>query len=439
MKSNIINSILLGSSLFLANQSYAQITLLKGVRDNMMDEENKNIGLAKYDIDKVMNHAQTKDLCAAYAWKGIVYADIAMSQDSSIQALDVDHNSALVSAQSLLKFYGCSLEEQEKYDSKLAADVFIVNSISACWNVAVNASREKGQFKTIKEHMNMVENLIPYDKEERAKSNNISKESAIYAVWRAAYIDSLVSEEIPCLEKLMAIPTYMNATVYIRMAEIMSAQKQYDKALDYLEKGKEKIPLKSGDFLDMQINIEIERENMAALLTKFNEAISGNPDNAVYYFSRGVAYHKLKTDEVKAQDLAYKNTGKAPASKYSFKQGLNDYKKAIELDNGYFNALKNEAILFFDSANYIYKQRARVSTAEYEKYNSLSINLYKQSLERFETLRNSGALKDQELIDALKDMIMICNKIGDAQHKEAKLKYDTMLKAERKKQEAAGQ
>ena len=189
----------------------------------------------------------------------------------------------------------------------------------------------------------------------------------------------------------------------------------------------------------MQINIEIERENMAALLTKFNEAISGNPDNAVYYFSRGVAYHKLKTDEVKAQDLAYKNTGKVPASKYSFKQGLNDYKKAIELDNGYFNALKNEAILFFDSANYIYKQRARVSTAEYEKYNSLSINLYKQSLERFETLRNSGALKDQELIDALKDMIMICNKIGDAQHKEAKVKYDTILKAERKKLEAAAQ
>lgn len=439
MKSNILTSILIGSSFLMAHEGFSQITLLKGVRDNMMDEENKNIGLAKYDIDKVMNHAQTKDMCAAYAWKGIVYADIAMTLDSTVQALDVDHNAALVSAQSLMKFYACSIEEQEKIDAKVAADVFIVNAISACWNVAVNASRDKGQFKTIKEHMGMVEQLIPFDKEERAKSNNISRESAIYAIWRAAYIDSLVNEEIPCLEKLMAIPTYMNATVYIRMAEIMSAQKQFDKALDYLEKGKEKIPLKSGDFLDMQINIEIERENMAALLTKFNEAIGSNPDNAVYYFSRGVAYHKLKTDEVKAQDLAYKNTGKLPAAKYSFKQGLSDYKKAIELDNGYFNALKNEAILFFDSANFIYKQRARVNTSEYEKYNSLSINLYKQSLEKFETLRNSGALKEQELIDALRDMIMICNKIGDAQHKEIKLKYDSMLKAERKKMEASGQ
>ena len=415
----------------------AQVKLLKGIRDNMMDDANKDVNLAKYEIDKVMLHPETKDMCAAYAWKGLVYADIAMSGDSSIAKLDLNNNAAEVSAECFLKFYACSPEDQEKIDAKTAADAYLVNSISACWNKAVYISREKGKYYEVKKLMGYVESLLVYDKDEQAKKNSVTREQAIYAVWRAAYIDTLVNEEIISLEKLIAVPNYMNSVVYVRMAEIYSAKKEYDKALEYLEKGKAKIPQKSSDFLDMQINIEIERENMLALLTKFNEAIVSNSENPVYYFSRGVAYHKLKSDELKSQDLAYKNKTKILPSKYSFSQGLNDYRKALEFDNGYVNASKNEAILFFDSANYIYRLRARVASNEYDKYNALSTSLYKQSLQMFERLRESGALKDQDLIDALKDMIMICNKIDDKEHKDLKIKYEALLKAEKRKQETS--
>lgn len=437
MKKQFLIPILFLSMVSSFTQVNAQIKLLKGIRDNMMDEANKDVALAKYEIDKVMLHPETKDMCAAWAWKGLVYSDIALSPDSSIYKLDENQNAAELAAEAFLKFYACSEEEQEKIDAKVAADAYLVNAISACWNKAVFVSREPGKYYEVKKLMGYVERLLVYDKDEAAKKNSVTKEQAIYAVWRSAYVDTLLDEEIISLEKLIAVPNYMNSIVFIRMAEIYSAKKQFEKALEYLEKGKAKIPQKASDFLDMQINIEIERENMVALLTKFNEAIESNPDNAVYFFSRGVAYHKLKTDEVKNQDLAYKNKTKNSPSKYSFAQGLNDYRKALELDNGFINASKNEAILFFDSANYIYRMRARVASNEYELYNTLSIALYKQALQMFERLRESGALKEQDLIDALKDMIMICNKISDKEHLDLKIKYEGLLKAEKRKLESS--
>jgi hypothetical protein len=81
--------------------------------------------------------------------------------------------------------------------------------------------------------------------------------------------------------------------------------------------------------------------------------------------------------------------------------------------------------------------RARVASNEYEKYNTLSIALYKQALQMFERLRESGALKEQDLIDALKDMIMICNKISDKEHLDLKIKYEGLLKAEKRKLESS--
>lgn len=417
--------------LFTVLSSNAQVKLLKSVRDNMSDQQNSDVALAKYDIDKVLLHPDTKDMCATFAWQAAVYSSIANSGDSLIRNLDKDNTAAATSGDALMKFYACSSEEREKLDGNTAADFYLIYVISACWNEAVYASQNANSFESVKRHMTLVDQLIPYDsKEEKAKNASITREKALYEIWKSAFKDSLVNEEIIYLEKLMEIPSYMNSYIYVRMAQILSDKKEYDKALTYLDKGKEKIPQKAGDFLDMQINIEIERGNMVALLAKLNESIETNPDNPQYYFARGVSYHKLKDEELKEQDLAGRKNIAVKPSVYFYSQGLKDYRKALELDPGFFDALKNEAILLFDSANYIYKMRIRVPANEYDKYDRLSIAIYKQALEKFEALRASGALKDQELVNALKDMKTICVKIGDT---EGRAKYDAMLKSEQQK------
>lgn len=432
MKKSILIPVFTAVIISIPSLGSAQVKNLKGVRDNISDEVNKDIAWSKYEIDKVMQHPDTRDMCAAWAWKGVVYAEVANSTDSNIIKLDTEHNAAKQSGEAFVKFFACSEDEQDKYDAKRAASSGVVNAIFACWNAGVAVSSEKGKFAEVRDYMTLVEKMIPYDKEEQAKKYRVTTEQALFMIWRAAWMDSLVNEEIVYLEKLMSIPSYMNADVFIRMAEIMSSRKEYDKGLEYLEKGKIKIPQKAGDFLDMQINIEIERENMPALLITFEEAIKNNPDNPQYYFSRGVAYHKLKEDEIRSNDGMGRNTENSPAMKYYYSQGLKDYQKALELDPSYFAAMKNEAILFFDSANYIYKLRTRVKPEDYEKTNQLAVAIYKQALERFEKLRQTGYIKDEELIDLLKDMKTICIKIND---QEGRLKYDSMMRTERRKLE----
>ncbi|MEZ4805681.1 MAG: hypothetical protein R2852_09420, partial [Bacteroidia bacterium] len=259
MKKVSIKTILTFALTLIVGTSFGQIKLLKGVRDNMMDDRFKDLKLAKYEIDKVMLDPDTKDLCASFAWKGVVYSDIALSTDEEILALDADGTAAKQAGEAFLKYFACGEEEQERYDAKEAAKIYLTYAGIACFNKGIQASDQKGNFNVVKDYMTIVDKLMAYDKDEKLKGNNVSSEKANYLIWRAAYIDSLVDQEIIYLQKLMDYPSYMNSDVFVRMAEIYSARKEYEKAMGFLEKGKAKIPQKSSSFLDMQINIEIDR------------------------------------------------------------------------------------------------------------------------------------------------------------------------------------
>jgi hypothetical protein len=241
-----------------------------------------------------------------------------------------------------------------------------------------------------------------------------------------------VNEEIELLQKLIDIPSYMNSYVFIRMSEIYLEQKNYDKAVAFLEAGKIKIPSKSGEFLNQQINIEIERNNIQSLLVKFTEGIQNEPDNKDYYFSRGVSYHQLKIEDRNNQEKAIKNDEKPTKDKYYFSQGLADYAKAIQLDPSYTDALNNEAILLLDSADYIYKQRTRVESSQYAKYDKLSVALYGQVVQKLVALYEMNFKKGQELVDLLKTIKSIYAKLND---EEKRSDYDKLYKQEKSKLE----
>jgi tetratricopeptide (TPR) repeat protein len=293
----------------------------------------------------------------------------------------------------------------------------------------------KNRFAEVKKYMEAVEKMIKYDVDQVAKTRGITVESTYYNTWTAAYMDSLVNEEIIYLERLAAVPTYLKADIFIRLSMIYSDRKDYEKALDYLEKGKVKIPQRASEFLEQQINIELSRNNHAIILAKFTEAIANNPDNANYYFSRVVTYHQLKLNELESQEAAYKRGDKVPASKYSFKQCLTDYTKAISLDNSNFDALNNEAVAIFDSANYMYKQMTKVSASEFDRYKTSASGLYRLSMSKFEVLKQSGFLKGEDYINLLKDMKTCAARTGNVEERN---KLDDLIKSEKAKLEGVG-
>ncbi len=435
MNRKLILSAVFFSGLAMSGSLYGQIKKLKTVRAEIIRED-RDLEKAKYDIDMVMENSETANNAAAWGWNGIVYGEIANLDDTSALriALDPDKTAAYKSATSFLKFYSYSEEQQEQLDAKIYAQSSLPNTIINNFNKGVMALSGTNRFAEVKKYMEAVEKMLPYDVEQYAKTRGITLESTYYTIWNAAYQDSLVNEELVYLEKLAAAPTYMKAEIFIRLSMIYSDKKDYEKALDYLEKGKVKIPQKSSDFLEQQINIELSRNNHAKILASFTEAIANNPDNASYYFSRGVTYHQLKLNELETQDAAYKNGEKVAPSKYSFKQCLADYSKAISLDNSNFDALNNEAVAIFDSANYMYKQMTRVSSAEFDRYKTSASGLYRLSMTKFEVLKQSGFLKGEDYINLLKDMKTCAARTGNTEERN---KIDEQIKAEKAKLEAS--
>jgi hypothetical protein len=408
----------------------SQTGKLKNVELTMSGSD-PNLIDAKYNIDLAYNHETTKNMASMWGWRGVVYAIIAASNDNEVKSLNTDNSAALISGQSFVNYFAFPANEQKKYSAFDFASAYVVSAIIDCFNEGVSASMNKGDFSKVKQYMDIVETLLPYDTEEKLKGK-ISKEKSLYITWQSAYNDSLIDQEMIYLQKLIDIPNYMNAYVFIRMSEIYLNQKNYEKAVAYLEQGRVKIPSKTSDFLNQQINIEIERNNIESLIVKFTEGIQNDPENKEYYFSRGVAYHQLKSEERNKQELAFKNGENPSKDKYYFSMGLKDYAQAIKLDPGYTDALNNEAILLLDSADYIYKLRTRVSSAEYTKYDKLSIALYQQVVQKLIALYEMNYKKDQDLVELLKSIKSIYAKLND---EENRMKYDKLYKQEKKKLE----
>lgn len=431
MKRKLVLSAVLFAGMVFANPMSAQIKRLKTVRNDMTRSIEKDLAKSKYDIDLVIQDPETSNMAAAWGWRGVIYTEIAYLSDTVElkKTLDPEGKASLIAAESMAKFYTYSEAQQEEYDAKENVKYNLPYAILKVYYDGEDAIRNGKDFKTVKQYMDYVVLLMPYDVDKVATTNSVTSEKAYYYNWYAAYQDSLVDQEIIYLEKLAAVPNYLKADIFIRLSQIYSDRGDFNQAIAYLNKGKEKIPQEANRFLEQEINIELGRNNQVAILAKFDEAIAGDPSNATYYFSRGVTFHQLKTKELEAQEKLYKSDKPIGASKYYFIQALKDYQKALEIDPGNYDAMNNLAVLMFDSANYVYKQMTRVA-GQYEKLRALAMDMYKQADVKFEALRQSGYLKDQDLINLLIDMRTCAAKTGnDARKKE----IEAMIATEKKK------
>lgn len=393
----------------------AQVNKIKAVR-NLMSSQEVNITTAKYNIDLAYENAQTSNSVDMWCWRAIVYSYIGYSTDTAISNMDLD--AARKSGESFLKYYQFSDEERASTQDE-ANNYYLMSGI-LCFNKALNLSAEKGKFSQVKEYMSYVENIMKHDANEQLAGQNLTMAKVYLILLQSAQKDGLVDEEITYLNQLIALPKYYNAYVFIRLSEIYSERKDYDKALDVLAKGKEKIPANTSDFLNAEISLEIERNHITELIAKFNEGIAQDPENAAYYYNRGTTYSMLKNKEVE---------DKVEPPKYFFSQGLKDFRKALELDPSNQDASFNEASLLVDSANYVYRLKNKFPD-KYDYYEKLSKEIYKQALDKLELIRQSGIKKDSGLLEMLKTMRSICSKIGD---EEGRKKYDDLCKAEEKK------
>lgn len=157
-----------------------------------------------------------------------------------------------------------------------------------------------------------------------------------------------------CIEK-----GYEDSKPYHGMAMMYREQKLNDKELAILKEGFDKYP-ESNELLVDFINYYLSANESEKALAKLQQGIKDNPENKTYYYAIGTLYDSMMQDTTDK----YTDTQKAD---YEAK-AIDAYTKAIDIDEGYFNALYNIGALYYNKAAYILKDAQDIPLKEKARY-----------------------------------------------------------------------
>ncbi len=324
---------------------------------------NGEIEDAKKSIDLAIVHPETKANPKAWYYY-VSILDTIYRNPAYANIMDADIAD---------KFYnGClrciETDVKNKY-SFYCKDQAILNSAFMNFNKGISAYEQK-DFKSAIRYYETVLSVIPYDKNEDLKKNNLSEKNIYLYMALSAMQSSDNPKSKIYLKKLMDL-NYDDPVIYMQMANIYLEEKDTTTALQVIEQGRTKYPSEK-DLINQELNIYMSMGRQDILVDKLNAAIEINPDDPMLLFVRGSVYDNYANDVNKkrksikeqatntrkkaqiekapakktvfvkmADDLQkdYENEGKR-ANEYAAKAEL-DYKKVVELNPDYIDAFYN--------------------------------------------------------------------------------------------------
>jgi tetratricopeptide (TPR) repeat protein len=306
------------------------------------------------------------------------------------------------------KFYeGCikciETDVKKRYEY-YCKDQAILNSAFMSFNKGISAYEQK-DFKTAIKYYEIVLSVIPYDKNEDLKKNNLSEKNIFLYMALSAMQSSDNAKSKIYLKKLMDL-NYDDPVIYMQMANIYLEEKDTTTALQIIDQGRTKYPSEK-DLINQELNIYMNMGKQDVLVDKLNAAIEINPDDPMLLFVRGSVYDnysndvnkkrkslkeqittarkKAQTEKVPAKKAGYiknaddlqkeyDNQGKR-AAEYAAKAEI-DYKKVVELNPDYIDAFFNLGALNNNKTTEIVEKMnaipSSVQGAAYDKiYNPL--------------------------------------------------------------------
>jgi len=306
------------------------------------------------------------------------------------------------------KFYeGCikciETDVKKRYEY-YCKDQAILNSAFMSFNKGISAYEQK-DFKTAIKYYEIVLSVIPYDKNEDLKKNNLSEKNIFLYMALSAMQSSDNAKSKIYLKKLMDL-NYDDPVIYMQMANIYLEETDTTTALQIIEQGRTKYPSEK-DLINQELNIYMNMGKQDVLVDKLNAAIEINPDDPMLLFVRGSVYDnysndvnkkrkslkeqittarkKAQTEKVPAKKAGYiknaddlqkeyDNQGKR-AAEYAAKAEI-DYKKVVELNPDYIDAFFNLGALNNNKTTEIVEKMnaipSSVQGAAYDKiYNPL--------------------------------------------------------------------
>jgi tetratricopeptide (TPR) repeat protein len=180
--------------------------------------------------------------------------------------------------------------------------------------------------------------VIPYDKENNLKRNNITPDIVNKNLYLVAHKANDAEKEKMYLQKLIDAK-FNEPMIYVYMSSVYLTEKDTAKALSYIEMGKklfeENMPL-----MEEEARIYILQGRIDELIKKVSENIEANPENEMLYYKRARLYQSKKTMDKAEADFKKSIELKPELMEANYDLGGLYFNQAAEMANA-ANAIKS--------------------------------------------------------------------------------------------------
>lgn len=292
----------------------------------------KEYDKAKIAIDKAILDPKTGISAKTWYYRGLIYQDIEESLDANVKAVDT---------QSLDKAIDSYLKALE-LDTKKSYSEDIKKRIPYLQNRYVNKGVD--QYKS-KQFQKASDNFM----KSATISEKVFNKIDTGLIFNAA-LASINAKNIPVQKELLTRLVdlkYKDAEVYRSLSNVYLIQKDTVKGMELLAEGRKEFPANNSLMID-ELNIYMARGQAKQMIAKMEEAAHADSTNKTLWFALGATYD---------------NMGKKANAETA-------YKKAISLDENYFDALYNLGAMHYNAGVEVYNKVKDLPMSKEKEYNT---------------------------------------------------------------------
>tara|TARA_B100001093_G_scaffold455381_1_gene465531 strand:- start:129730 stop:130950 length:1221 start_codon:yes stop_codon:yes gene_type:complete len=325
---------------------------LKTSQKSKGDDVVNNLRDAKKYIDEAYKNESTSNDPKMWNYRSKIYLEIA------IKYSQLDDNAIFKATEA---YINCMNRDQKGrvVVRKWTPEEELIEGLINCGFKLFNTAIEKynsGEYELALKYYNQIFNIIPFDNQDRLSKGNIKKETILYNSFFAA---KKLNDNIRCkkiLEELIDID-FSESAIFIHISDIYIDENNNEKALEYLDLGRNKFPGDQG-IINSEINLYIKLGRTTDLIAKLADAIEISPENHLLYFNRGTIYDQqgdffnAESDYIQSLNIKPESFG----SNYNlgalyFNKGVGLKNKANDSDNDkVYKKLNEKATAMFDAS-----------------------------------------------------------------------------------------
>jgi len=363
------------SEISAAKNNYALFEVTLQSKKTSLKKKLEALNLAKTSIDKATEHEKTKNVAEAWTYKAIIYSAIAVNDTVNVANADAAFKTA---QEAITKAKQLDKDGKEKVNIENSER----NLSIVMQNKGVSAFNKK-DYKEAYNSFKYIADVMPND--------------SLYNMYTAIAANNaqLPDEAIKYYGKTLALHSG-NPSLYQELGRLYLAKADTAAALKTFEEGRTKHPENVNLIFD-ELNIYLNKGQVASQISKIDAAISKDPNNKTLHFVSGIAH----------------------ASNKDFEKAEAAYKKALEIDPAYSDAIYNLSVIYINRGNTFINEANKLpnNKASDAKYTALKGKFEAELGKALPLLEKARELnpKDANVLTTLKEVYVKLNQMDKAE------------------------